>query len=260
MGVIDIIKYSDSHKFYDKSTKKVKDEIKELLIGKRFRMLEIVETFYMSLNTRPHINSLFVISKCDCGNLFVSKYSELKKRIYTNCGCKRKLTSYNIENISHHPLYSRSIKIIERCSNPKANNYKNYGGRCIKCLLGDTPGEVVLSLLKVPGYKPGLQIDRIDNDGDYTLYHPVYKNEIWIDNYGHECLGNLRWVTRSFNNLNKRTTANIYGATKSFYLTNFKRLLLVRNKYFGESLTLENFKKVQDLENPNKYYFYYIGD
>lgn len=38
-----------------------------------------------------------------------------------------------------------------------------------------------------PGYKKGLQIDRIDNNGDY-------------------CKGNCRWVTSKANGRNKRNT------------------------------------------------------
>lgn len=63
-----------------------------------------------------------------------------------------------------------------------------------------------MNLIKVPGYQDGLQIDRIDNDGDCTIVHPIYGSNIWIDEYGNQCLGNLRWVTQKFNNMNRSVT------------------------------------------------------
>lgn len=55
-----------------------------------------------------------------------------------------------------------------RCNNPKNKKFNDYGGRGIKFLLKDIDGEYLWNrdkgwLLKNPS------IDRIDNDGDYTL-------------------------------------------------------------------------------------------
>lgn len=57
--------------------------------------------------------------------------------------------------------------IKTRCGNEKYQDYKNYGGRGIKCLF--TANELYDWLI-IRNIDPrGLCIHRIDNDGDYTL-------------------------------------------------------------------------------------------
>ncbi|MGL5582693.1 MAG: hypothetical protein ACRDCE_17225 [Cetobacterium sp.] len=78
--------------------------------------------------------------------------------------------------ITKDKRYKVANRILQRCNNKNSNRYSRYGGRGVLCLLGNTTREVYESLLKVDGYKDGLQIDRIDNDGHYEV-------------------SNLRWVT-----------------------------------------------------------------
>jgi hypothetical protein len=72
----------------------------------------------------------------------------------------------------------------QRCTNPKSPSYKNYGGRGIAvCARWVT----FVNFLEDMGERPeGLQLDRIDNDGDYTPE-------------------NCRWVTREEQRTNKCT-------------------------------------------------------
>ena len=70
---------------------------------------------------------------------------------------------------SFHPLYVKWCNMTQRCANPNVPQYKYWGGRGIK---------VCDAWLKDPfafyewcennGYEKGLQLNRIDNDGDYT--------------------------------------------------------------------------------------------
>ncbi|KKK76592.1 hypothetical protein LCGC14_2862090 [marine sediment metagenome] len=72
----------------------------------------------------------------------------------------------------------------QRCTNTEHISYKYYGARGIKCLF--TPDAFVNYVVNTLKVDPrGLQIDRIDNDGDYEP-------------------GNIRFVTRSENCQNKR--------------------------------------------------------
>lgn len=75
--------------------------------------------------------------------------------------------------------------MLRRCNNPKNADYKYYGGRCIKVLFSsfDEFYDYIVNVLKAN--PRGLTIDRIDNDGNYER-------------------GNIRFVTTTENNQNKR--------------------------------------------------------
>ncbi len=75
--------------------------------------------------------------------------------------------------------------MLQRCNNPDQKAYKNYGGRGIKVCFesADEFVDYVINGLQIDPRK--LQIDRIDNDGNYEK-------------------GNIRFVTRRENNENKR--------------------------------------------------------
>lgn len=81
-------------------------------------------------------------------------------------------------------LRKKYADIIKRCTNPNFKQYKDYGGRGIKCLFtSDEFVDYVINELKID--PRGLAIDRIDNDGHYKR-------------------GNIQFITCSENNKNKR--------------------------------------------------------
>ena len=84
-------------------------------------------------------------------------------------------------------LRIRFANMKTRCGNKNCLRYKDYGGRGIECKFGsfDEFADYVLNILKVDPC--GLQIDRIDNDGNYEP-------------------GNIRFVTAKVNNNNKRNS------------------------------------------------------
>ena len=81
----------------------------------------------------------------------------------------------------------------KRCYNTNENQYKNYGGRGIYvCDRWKDSFENFYEDMK-DGYAPGLQLDRIDNDGPYSPE-------------------NCHWVTVEQNQRNKRTSRFITTA------------------------------------------------
>ena len=72
------------------------------------------------------------------------------------------------DKVREAPWVQRFHGIIQRCKNPRCSNYHRYGGRGIKCLI--TVEEIKQLWFRDKAYlltRPS--IDRINNDGNYTL-------------------------------------------------------------------------------------------
>ena len=84
---------------------------------------------------------------------------------------------------SKHPLYGTWRMMIRRCSTPKAVEWPHYGGRGISVC--ERWQDFWLFVEDVGERPAGMELDRIDNDGNYEP-------------------GNVRWVTHSANLSNRR--------------------------------------------------------
>lgn len=89
-----------------------------------------------------------------------------------------------------HPLAKRQRGMIDRCTKPKNDKFRNYGARGIKVHPAFMCRAYFVAWSIENGFSPSLQLDRIDNEGDYS---PT----------------NCRWSTRSQNQRNKRTTIRL---------------------------------------------------
>ena len=89
--------------------------------------------------------------------------------------------------MTKHPVYWVWRSMRDRCRLPTHQAWKNYGARGIRvCHEWDTSFEAFWRDMG-PTYVSGLDLDRIDNNGDYTLE-------------------NCHWTTRRANAMNRRNT------------------------------------------------------
>lgn len=104
------------------------------------------------------------------------------------------------------PLYRSYHDMIDRCTLPTKSNFKHYGGRGIKVC--DEWKDEYLTFYEwaiANGYQEGLQLDRIDNDGDY-------------------CPGNCRWADKVTQENNKRTNHRIEFNGENHTVTEWARI------------------------------------
>jgi hypothetical protein len=141
------------------------------------------------------------LCRCDCGvEKEVSGYN-LRNGISLSCGCyatELLIDRLTTHNLTHSPVYNTHRSMLHRCLNPENENYKNYGGRGIKICnewleLFNFDSWALLS-----GYKPGLTIERIDNDGNY-------------------CPENCTWIPKEEQPKNRRSNQylTLRGETKT---------------------------------------------
>ncbi len=132
--------------------------------------------------------------RCECGVEKVVLRTNLKTGKIVSCGC------FNQENRLKHghtigrvasPTYLSWDSMIQRCSNPKRKEWKNYGGRGIRVCERWLSFENFLADM---GERPeGKTIDRYpNNDGNYDK-------------------SNCRWATRAEQNPNTRKTHCNHG-------------------------------------------------
>jgi hypothetical protein len=93
-----------------------------------------------------------------------------------------------IHGFSGHPISHVYESMIYRCYKKWCHNYKNYGARGIKvCSEWHNDRTKFFNWALSTGYKNGLYLDRIDNEGHYTPE-------------------NCRWVTPLVSARNRRST------------------------------------------------------
>lgn len=140
---------------------------------------------------------------CLCGGSTITRTDRLKSGQTRSCGCLQRERAIEVHS-KHgfcsrkykHSLYTTWSSMRERCSNPNNPGYLYYGGRGIRvCIEWQDPKTFIAWALN-NGWSPGLQCDRIDNDGDY---HP----------------GNCRFTTPWKNQQNRRNTKTVIAFGES---------------------------------------------
>lgn len=138
--------------------------------------------------------SKYWLCKCACGTICEVNIDNMKSGKSVNCQkCQAKKTARRMttHGESNTRLYYVWYTMRKRCSIPSSKSYKYYGGRGIKvCDEWDKSWEAFRDFAFSHGYKEGLQIDRIDNNGNY-------------------CPENCRFVTKKENSWNTRKSKTV---------------------------------------------------
>lgn len=180
-------------------------------IGKKYNRLTIEK-----IENRKGV--IYWICKCDCGQRYEGLGWAIKKGRVKSCGCLAR--EKQINGVTHLKLYGVFCGIKSRCYNPNSEAYKNYGERGIKVCkewLNKEKGFKAFQKWAMEnGYKEGLSIDRIDNNGNYEP-------------------SNCRWVTAK-EQANNRRPSNMWKKRESKQKTKKKLIEIEGNLYTYDEL------------------------
>lgn len=162
------------------------------LVGTLFTRLWVLKHVSIIKNKRKR---RYCLCRCLCGQTeaFLVREDALLEGKIQSCKClnreiMRALKPHTTHGLRHHPLYSVWCGLKVRCGNPNNQAYHNYGGRGITvCDEWKTDVKAFHDWAMANGWQKGLDIDRIDNDGNYEP-------------------SNCRFITPLANANNKRNT------------------------------------------------------
>lgn len=184
------------------------------LTGKRFKRLLVIKMVERT-NKVTYWECL-----CECGNITILPMGALRSGHTSSCGCLRsdankgKIPSNKRHGISKTPIYYAWANMLKRCTNPKSDQYYNYGARGIKPCEKWMTCEGFLEDMQ-ESYSDGLTLDRLDNDKGY------FKE-------------NCKWSTLTEQANNKRNNTIVEIDGKNEKLTDLlKRYNVTRAQYYG---------------------------
>lgn len=172
----------------------------------KYKIGEIVGKYIiLGYNDNPH--SRTYITKClKCG--YINKNTQVGVLKNTNPICSHGRHTWKNPNLAW-----KFASMKRRCYNKNSPDYKNYGGRGIKICDEWLEDPLKFEAWAIEtGFKPGLEIDRIDNDKGYGP-------------------DNCRWVTKSFNVTHRRVNILYTVRGKSLLPWQWNRELDLPDRY-----------------------------
>lgn len=169
------------------------------LTGRQFGRLTALEPL------PPHgkNTALMWACKCECGGTAIVRGTDLVNGHTMSCGCYRKMQKAMPNGELR--LYRIWANMKQRCANPKSKDFKYYGAKGV-CVCAEWEDfETFFYWAISHGYKDGLTIERIDNDGDY-------------------CPNNCKWIPKHRQNSNTSRTKRYVMYGKVFTLAEICRI------------------------------------
>lgn len=195
-------------------------------IGKKYGRLTVHGDAGRDSRNRPMVTAV-----CDCGKTVVADLIYMRFGDKKSCGCLSEeiIQERNFRHgLTKTPLYKIWKGIKNRCSNKNSDDFKDYGGRGISVSSEwlNNP-QAFVDYCNSMGWEPGLEIDRIDNDGNYEP-------------------GNVRFVKNISNANNKKLRRSdnktgfrgVYQKGDTFVASlNFKGL--IKKNFYGFNSAVE---------------------
>lgn len=171
----------------------------------KFGKLTVLKTYTKDFGS---YKKKVAICECECGNVTSPNMADIKAGKTLSCGCYKSEVAAEkstTHGLSKSPLYSVWADMIRRCTDENCKSYPNYGKRGIKVCKEWINSVETFIMDMQETYAKGLDIDRIDTNGDY-------------------CKSNCKWSTRKENLRNKRKQQNTSSKYKgvSFHITKAK--------------------------------------
>lgn len=136
-------------------------------------------------------HGLVALARCVCGTEREVRVQKVESGRSRSCGClasELRAARMGRHGLARTPVYRAWADMHQRCYNPKARNYPNYGGRGITVCARWSEFTAFYADM---GPRPdGLTLDRIDVNGNYEP-------------------DNCRWATRSVQNANRRSKRQV---------------------------------------------------
>lgn len=210
-------------------------------VGVRFNKLVVVKKFN-SNDGRTRWECL-----CDCGKITVVQQYYLKTNHTKSCGCERIksiIERSKKHGYSNERFYDVWRNMIKRCNDKKCASYKNYGKRGIKVCNEWLDLEVFKKWALENNCKDGLELDRKDNDGDYTP-----ENCRFITHLENNLTGRKRFkigksgIIGVRQSKSGRWSCKVWFNMKDIYLGTFdtkEEAILIRNNYI-DNVILKTF-------------------
>lgn len=126
------------------------------LAGRVFGELTVVE------RAASRNGNTYYVCTCTCGSVKAVLAKNLQNGRTKTCGCIRGTEQHGYRYTS---TYRSWISMRQRCLNPKATGYKNWGGRGVTVC--DRWDKFSLFLLDMGERPPGTTLERLENDGNY---------------------------------------------------------------------------------------------
>lgn len=135
----------------------------------KYGKLTVIEVYKVKQNGR---SAKYCKCKCDCGNVIIKRYSEVKNGRIKSCGCLvreillKRNTTHGLSKSPVHKIYHGMLK---RCYDKNHNGYQWYGGKGITvCDEWKNDFKNFHEWAMSNGYEKGLTLDRIDGEKNYT--------------------------------------------------------------------------------------------